>query len=170
MEKINEVNVKIQSETKTRDTLHSEYQMLRSKQDLMDKVKITGMGIIRKKSKAKAKAKAKGHAINMPIIQQPINQPMLNTGFQPQLYRPQPTITPQIPQPVVQPTIQPTVQSTVQPTIGAGKFKKPRAKANSKKLKPIKEDEEIVEVIKPPKMSLDFYDALNDAYLINRIR
>ena len=42
-------------------------------------------------------------------------------------------------------------QPTVQATIGAGRFKKPRAKANSKKLKPIKEDEEIVEVIKPPK-------------------
>ena len=53
---------------------------------------------------------------------------------------------------------------------GAGKFKlKPRAKAKTR-LKPIKEDEEIIELIKPAKNHLSYIDLNNDPYLINKIR
>ena len=91
------------------------------------------MGIIRKKSKSKAKAKAKAkgkaikneYAVGRPFgPTQPITHPMPNTGLQPQLYKQQiatpTTITPQVAQPVA---AQPVAAT------GAGKFKKPRAKA-----------------------------------------
>ena len=157
---------------------------------LVDEIRqqrLTGMGIIRKKSKAKTKAKAKGKAIKHEFAlggpfapTQPITHPMPNTGLQPQLYKQQlttpttitpqlaPQLTQQIAQPIAQPVAQP-VATTAPATTGAGKFKKPRAKAKSKKLKPIKEEEEIT-IIKPPKMTLDYIDLNNDPYLINRIR
>jgi hypothetical protein len=136
---------------------------------------MTGMGIIRKKSKAKAKGKAKAKSKAPPP--QPINQPIPNTGLQPQLYKQQlttpTTITPQLTQQVAQPVAQQvaaTLPTTAPATTGAGKFRKPRAKAKSKKLKPIKDEEEEITVIKPPKMTLDYIDLNNDPYLINRIR
>ena len=102
---------------------------------------------------------------------------MPNTGLQPQLYKQQlttpttitPQLTPQLTQQVAAQPVATTLPTTAPATTGAGKFKKPRAKAKSKKLQPIKEEEEIT-IIKPPKMTLDYIDLNNDPYLINRIR
>jgi hypothetical protein len=90
---------------------------------------MTGTGIIRKKSKAKAKAKAKAKskAIKHEYAlggrsapPQPINQPMPNTGLQPQLYKQQlatpTTITPQLTQQVAQPIAAQPVAATVPTT------------------------------------------------------
>ena len=103
---------------------------------------------------------------------------MPNTGLQPQLYKQQiatpttitPQLTPQLTQQVAAQPVATTLPTTAPATTGAGKFKKPRAKAKSKKLKPIKEEDEEKIVIKPPKMILDYIDLNNDPYLINRIR
>ena len=127
-----------------------------------------GSGLIRKKSKAKAKAKAKGKAIKHELAlgglfgpSQPITHPMPNTGIQPQLYKQQlttpttitPQLAPQLTQQIAQPIAQPVAAAQPTAATGAGKFKKPRAKAKSKKLKPIKEEDEEITIIKPPKMT-----------------
>ena len=55
---------------------------------------------------------------------------------------------------------------------GAGRYKgrgRPRAKTASR-LKPIKEDEEVVELIKPARNHLPCLDLNNDPYLINKLR
>ena len=55
---------------------------------------------------------------------------------------------------------------------GAGRYKgrgRPRAKTASR-LKPMNEDEEVVELIKPAKNHLSYLDLNNDPYLINKIR
>jgi hypothetical protein len=55
---------------------------------------------------------------------------------------------------------------------GAGKYKgrgRPKAKTASR-LKPIKEDEEVVELIKPARNHLPYLDLNNDPYLINKLR
>ena len=54
---------------------------------------------------------------------------------------------------------------------GAGKYKirgRPRAKTASR-LKPIKEDEEVVELIKPAKNHLSYLDLNNDVFLVNKL-
>ena len=54
---------------------------------------------------------------------------------------------------------------------GAGKYKirgRPRAKPASR-LKPIKEDEEVVELIKPAKNHLSYLDLNNDVFLVNKL-
>ena len=141
--------------------------------------RVVGMGIIRRKSKAKAKAKGRTIKREMATTPQPtIPQTMPPTGLQPQQYRQQltaTTITPQLTQQLAQQVAeqikqqQATAQPVVAPaTTGAGKLKKPKSKAKAR-LKPIKEGNEIVEVIKPPKMNLDYIDLNNDPYLINRI-
>ena len=134
-------------------------------------VGISGSGRI-KRAKRKSKAKAKSKITNsIPLERAPtIPQTMAPTGLQPQQYR-QPqvasTITPQLTQQLAQQVAeqikqqQAMAQPAVAPaTTGAGKLKKPRSKAKAR-LKPIKEGNEIVEVIKPPKMHLDYIDLNN---------
>ena len=93
------------------------------------------------------------------------------TGLQPQQYRqPQATthITPQLTQQLAQQVAeQIKTQSAAPPAVapaatGSGRLRKPRGKAKAK-------GGAEISVIKPPKMNLDYYDALNDAFLINRI-
>ena len=62
-----------------------------------------------------------------------------------------------------------TDAGTIVPS-GSGRYKG-RGKAKSKAiLKPIKEGDEIVELIKPAKNHLSYIDLNNDPYLINKIR
>ena len=66
---------------------------------------------------------------------------------------------------------QAAAQTAATPTVatGSGKPRKAKPKAKSR-LKPIKGGEEdILTVIKPPKMGLDYVDMLNDGFLMRRI-
>ena len=99
------------------------------------------------------------------------------TGLQPQQYRQQlapTTITPQMTHQLAQQVAeqlkqqQAAAQPASAPT-GSGKPRRGKPKAKSR-LKPIKEGEEdILTVIKPPKMGLDYVDMLNDGFLMRRI-
>ena len=136
--------------------------------------RVVGMGIIRRKSRAKGKAKSKINRTALTHISQPMQQPMPSQGVQPQRYRtplPATTIAPQLTQQVAQQvTEQLKQQQATVPTVatGSGRVHKSRAKAKSK-LKTIKEDDEELTVIKPPNMTLGYYDALNDGFLMRRI-
>ena len=107
--------------------------------EIIEQRRLTGMGIIRKKSKAKAKAKAKSKAIKDEYVlgrpfapPQPINQPIPNTGLQPQLYKQQlitpTTITPQLTQQVAQPVAAQPVAAQPVAATGAGKIQKAQSK------------------------------------------
>ena len=152
--------------------------------ELVDEImqqRVVGMGIIRRKSRAKAKAKGKSITREMAIAPQPtITQTMPPTGLQPQQYRQQltaTTITPQMTQQLAQQVAeqikqqQAAAQTAAIPTVATGSGKPRRGKPKAKsRLKPIKEGEEdILTVIKPPKMGLDYVDMLNDGFLMRRI-
>ena len=117
----------------------------------------------------------------MAITPQPtIPQTMPPTGLQPQQYRQQltaTTITPQMTQQLAQQVAeqikqqQAAAQTAAIPAVatGSGKLRRGKPKAKSR-LKPIKEGEEAeLTVIKPPNMTLGYYDALNDGFLMRRI-
>ena len=147
----------------------------------MDMLTLTGKGIIRRKSRAKAKAKGRTINREMAITSQPIiPQTMPPTGLQPQQYRQQltaTTTTPQMTHQLAQQVAeqikqqQAAAQPAATPTVptGSGKPRRGKPKATSR-LKPIKEGEEqILIVIKPPKVGLDYVDMLNDGSLMRRI-
>ena len=135
---------------------------------------ISGSGKIKRKSRAKAKAKSKVIK-NSSLEKAPtIPQTMPPTGLQPQQYRQpiaQPSITPQMTQQLAhQVAKQIRQQQAVAPAAVApaatGSGRRGRAKATSK-IKAMNEGE--ITVIKPPKTHLDYYDALNDGFLMRRI-
>jgi len=136
---------------------------------------ISGRGKIKRKSRAKAKAKSKVIK-NISLEKAPtIPQTMPPTGLQPQQYRQpiaQPSMTPQMTQQLahqVAEQIRQQQPATMAPAAvapaatGSGKPRKARGKATSK-IKAMNEKE--ITVIKPPKTHLDYYDALNDGFLI----
>ena len=132
-----------------------------------------GLGRIKRKSRAKAKSKINRRDLTQ--ISPPMQQPMPSQGVQPQQYRtplPATTITPQLTQQLAQQVAEQIKQQQATAPVVAtrsGRMRKGRAKAKSK-LKTIKEGEEPeLTVIKPPKTHLDFYDALNDGFLMRRI-
>ena len=117
----------------------------------------------------------------MVITPQPtIQQTMPPIGLQPQQYRQQlsaTTVTPQMTHQLAQQVAeqrkqqQAAAQPAATPTAptGSGKPRRGKSKAKSR-LTAIKEGEEyILTVIKPPNMTLGYYDALNDGFLMRRI-
>jgi hypothetical protein len=110
-------------------------------QDLIDKVKITGMGIIAENQKRKQKPKVEPIREMAYTPQPTIPQTMPPTGLQPQQYRQQltaTTITPQLTQQLAQQVAEQIKQqqSAAQPAVapaatGSGKLRKPRAKAKA---------------------------------------
>ena len=69
---------------------------------------------------------------------------------------------------IVEEKKQPATPSSSSSKKGKG-FTRPKAKGKAR-LKTIKEDDEIVELIKPAKNHLSYIDLNNDPYLINKIR
>ena len=132
---------------------------------------LEGLGRIKRKSRAKAKSKINRRDLTQ--ISPPMQQPMPSQGVQPQQYRtplPATTITPQLTQQLAQQVAEQIKQqqATAPVATGSGRMRKGRAKAKSK-LKTIKEGDEELTVIKPPKMGLDYVDMLNDGFLMRRI-